>query len=134
MTFVADLDGQQVAAVVLLRADAVEVRLAGHVALFARRAAAAAARGLASDARVTAPMPGRVLALDVAVGQAVAAGERLLVLEAMKMEHRLVAKLAGTVSAVHVVEGDQVGDGSLLIEIEAGAAAAASHSSTTTRK
>ena len=37
----------------------------------------------------------------------------------MKMEHRLIAKLTGTVSAVHVSEGDQVGDGSLLVEIEA---------------
>jgi len=63
-------------------------------------------------------MPGRVLALDVAVGQGVAAGDRLLVLEAMKMEHRLVAKLAGTVRAVHVAEGDQVGDGMVLVEIE----------------
>ncbi len=117
--FVADLDGQQITAVVILRPDAVEVRLAGRVAMLGRRAVAAAARGLASDARVTSPMPGRVLALDVKVGQAVTAGERLLVLEAMKVEHRLIAKLTGTVSAVHVSEGDQVGDGSLLVEIEA---------------
>ncbi len=64
-------------------------------------------------------MPGRVLALDVAVGQSVAVGDRLLVLEAMKMEHRLTATVAGTVGAVHVAEGDQVGDGMVLIEIEA---------------
>jgi 3-methylcrotonyl-CoA carboxylase alpha subunit len=64
-------------------------------------------------------MPGRVLALDVSIGQSVAAGDRLLVLEAMKMEHRLTAKVAGTVRAVHVGEGDQVGDGMVLVEIEA---------------
>ncbi len=63
-------------------------------------------------------MPGRVLALDVGVGTSVAAGDRLLVLEAMKMEHRLTAKLAGVVRAVHVAEGDQVGDGMVLVEIE----------------
>ena len=119
VSFVADLDGHQITAVVILRPDAVEIRLAGRVTVLGRRAVAASARGLASDARVTAPMPGRVLALDVAVGQVVSAGERLLVLEAMKMEHRLTAKLSGTVSAVHVAEGDQVGDGSLLVEIDA---------------
>ena len=49
----------------------------------------------------------------------VAVGDRLLVLEAMKMEHRLIAKLAGTVRTVHVTEGDQVGDGMVLVEIGA---------------
>ena len=126
VSFVADLDGHQITAVVILRPDTVEVRLAGRVAVLGRRAVAAAARGLASDAQATAPMPGRVLALDVAVGQAVTAGERLLVLEAMKMEHRVVAKVAGTIGAVHIAEGDQVGDGRLLVEIEAAVLTAAS--------
>ncbi|WP_419814576.1 acetyl/propionyl/methylcrotonyl-CoA carboxylase subunit alpha [Glacieibacterium sp.] len=119
LTLEADLDGNLVRAVVLIAGASIEVRLAGKVALLSTRPARLDPRGLASDARVTAPMPGRVLALDVAVGQAVAIGDRLLVLEAMKMEHRLSARLAGTVSAVHVSEGDQVGDGTLLVEIEA---------------
>ena len=120
ITFEADLDGRLVRAVVLIDGASVEVRLDGQVAQLSTRPAAADAKGLASDARVVAPMPGRVLALDVAAGQAVAIGDRLLVLEAMKMEHRLVAKLAGTVAAVHVAEGDQVADGTLLVEIDAG--------------
>ncbi len=118
ITYEADLDGNLVYAVVLIAGDRVEVRLDGQVAQLSTRPAAADARGLASDARVVAPMPGRVLALDVKAGQTVAVGDRLLVLEAMKMEHRLVAKLAGTVAAVHVGEGDQVADGTLLVEIE----------------
>jgi 3-methylcrotonyl-CoA carboxylase alpha subunit len=64
-------------------------------------------------------MPGRVLAVDVIAGQSVAAGERLLVLEAMKMEHRITARASGTVQAVHVATGDQVADGMLLVEISA---------------
>jgi 3-methylcrotonyl-CoA carboxylase alpha subunit len=62
-------------------------------------------------------MPGRVLAVDVAPGQAVAAGDRLLVLEAMKMEHRLSAPIDGIIGAVHIATGDQVADGMCLVEI-----------------
>jgi 3-methylcrotonyl-CoA carboxylase alpha subunit len=47
----------------------------------------------------------------------VAEGDRLLVLEAMKMEHRLTARAGGTVLAVHVATGDQVADGMTLVEI-----------------
>ena len=118
VNFEAELDGTLHRAVVLVGADSVEVRVSARVHRFARRALAADARGLASDARVAAPMPGRVLALDVAVGDSVAVGDRLLVLEAMKMEHRLSAKLAGIIAAVHVATGDQVADGMLLVEIE----------------
>ena len=118
VSFLADIAGRQVRAVVVRRATEIEVRIAGRVALLMLHAQRAAA-SQPSDGRVRAPMPGRVLALDVAVGQAVAVGERLLVLEAMKMEHRLMARTAGIVGAVHVVEGDQVGDGMLLVEIEA---------------
>ncbi len=119
ITLEADFGDALVRAVVLLGGDTVEVRLDGRVAQLTTRPARADAKGLASDARVTAPMPGRVLALDVRVGQPVAVGDRLLVLEAMKMEHRLLAKLAGTIAAVHIAEGDQVADGTLLVEIQA---------------
>ena len=98
--------------------DTIEVRIAGTAARLFLRAPRAATAEPGGDGRITAPMPGRVLALDVREGQTVAAGDRLLVLEAMKMEHRLTAKTAGTVSAVHVAEGDQVGDGMMLVEID----------------
>ena len=66
-----------------------------------------------------APMPGRVLSLCVAEGQTVARGDLLLILEAMKMEHRIAAPTAGTVTALRVAEGDQVANGALLVTIEA---------------
>jgi 3-methylcrotonyl-CoA carboxylase alpha subunit len=112
----ADIDGGLISGTVLFTAHAIEVRHAGQTFTLARHAprAAVAAGG---DGRVKAPMPGRVLAVDVAPGQAVAAGDRLLVLEAMKMEHRLSAPADGVVQAVHVATGDQVADGMCLVEI-----------------
>jgi 3-methylcrotonyl-CoA carboxylase alpha subunit len=70
-----------------------------------------------------APMPGRVSAVKVAVGQRVAKGEELLVVEAMKMENALVAPRAGVVCALHVGVGEMVAPGRALVEIaEDGAA------------
>ncbi len=66
---------------------------------------------------VTAPMPGKVLALKVKEGQAVARDEVLLVLEAMKMEHPLRAPRAGIVARLLVREGEQVEEGALLLAL-----------------
>jgi propionyl-CoA carboxylase alpha chain len=63
---------------------------------------------------LVAPMPGIVRRVCVAVGDVVAARAELLVLEAMKMEHRILAPSAGRVVAVHVAEGDSVAAGALL--------------------
>ncbi len=68
---------------------------------------------------LTAPMPGRVLAVRHRAGDPVAAHEAVVVLEAMKMEHAISAPLAGTVTAVHVRAGDQVQRGDLLAEVSA---------------
>ncbi len=65
-----------------------------------------------------ARMPGKVIQLRVAKGDAVAAGDTVLVLEAMKMEHPMRATEDGTVTAVHVSEGDQVEAGTLLLVVE----------------
>jgi 3-methylcrotonyl-CoA carboxylase alpha subunit len=53
-------------------------------------------------------MPGKVITLDVAEGDTVAAGQRLMVLEAMKMEHALTAPFDGTVTELSASEGAQV--------------------------
>jgi acetyl/propionyl-CoA carboxylase alpha subunit len=68
--------------------------------------------------RLTAPIPGKVVAVKAAPGDEVAAGQSLVVLEAMKMENELAAGKAGRVTAVHVVDGDTVESGELLVEIE----------------
>ena len=78
-----------------------------------------AAAGGAGDGAILAPMPGRVIAVDVASGQHVAKGQRLLTLEAMKMEHALVAPFDGTVADLVASEGAQVTEGTLLARIEA---------------
>jgi geranyl-CoA carboxylase alpha subunit len=74
----------------------------------------------AGSGAVLAPMHGQLLSLQVAVGDAVEAGQLLGTMEAMKMEHRLRATLAGSVTAVHANPGQQVAAGSLILEIEAG--------------
>lgn len=65
-----------------------------------------------------APMPGNVLATHVAVGDPVEKEQLMLVLEAMKMEHRITAPGPGIVTELHVSEGDQVANGELLVVVD----------------
>ena len=76
-----------------------------------------AAHGRA-DGQVRAPMPGRVVRVPVVQGQAVAARQAVVVVEAMKMENELRAPYAGTVRALHVESGDPVDAGQLLVELD----------------
>lgn len=78
----------------------------------------AADRMTAGAGRLTAPMPGRVVKVLVAVDQQVAAGTPLIVVEAMKMEHTVTAPAAGRVTAVPFGVGDQVDEGADLIDLE----------------
>jgi 3-methylcrotonyl-CoA carboxylase alpha subunit len=80
--------------------------------------AIATAEAGAGDGVIKAPMHGRVLEVDVAVGDRVAAGQRLAVIEAMKMEHTLRAPFAGTVTEVPVGAGQQVVEGEEIMVIE----------------
>jgi propionyl-CoA carboxylase alpha chain len=66
-----------------------------------------------------APMPGSILRVIVAAGDAVVAGQPLLAMEAMKMEHQVVSPVAGTVAEVFVEAGQQVDSGQPLVRIEA---------------
>jgi 3-methylcrotonyl-CoA carboxylase alpha subunit len=72
----------------------------------------------AHDGDILSPMPGKVIAVDVAEGDSVTAGQRLLVLEAMKMEHALTAPFDGTVAELNFAEGAQVQVEALLVRIE----------------
>ena len=71
-----------------------------------------------SGARIVAPMPGRIVSINVAVGDRVAAEQVVVVLEAMKMEHNLRATEAGVVKTVHCVTGGRVEEGTELVGIE----------------
>jgi geranyl-CoA carboxylase alpha subunit len=72
-----------------------------------------------SDGKVRAAMNGRVVAVLVKQGERVAAGQPVMTLEAMKMEHVHTAPIAGTISAIDVAEGEQVTTGKIVVEIEA---------------
>jgi 3-methylcrotonyl-CoA carboxylase alpha subunit len=63
-------------------------------------------------------MPGRVASVEVVAGEKVAKGQRLLTLEAMKMEHGLVAPFDGTVAELAAEAGAQVGEGAVLARVE----------------
>ena len=70
-----------------------------------------------SDGQIVSPMPGKVIGVHVKEGDRVSAGDRLLVLEAMKMEHRLVAPFDGRVEQLNVEAGAQVAEGALLLAL-----------------
>ena len=71
------------------------------------------------DGEIEAPMPGKVTAIEVSQGEKVVQGQRLLTLEAMKMEHALTAPFDGTVVELPASTGRQVTEGQLLVRVEA---------------
>ena len=84
-----------------------------------RRGAGGSRRPKASrEGHVTSSMPGTIVDVCVAAGDRVAAGDPVLVIEAMKMENEVPAPIAGEVKAVHVAKGDKVNPDEALIEIE----------------
>jgi 3-methylcrotonyl-CoA carboxylase alpha subunit len=103
-------DAARPAAGVLQRNDGATVWLNEAGETFALRPFAARGTGQASaaDGAILAPMPGKVIAVDVWEGQPVTAGQRLMVLEAMKMEHALTAPFDGVVAEMSVSAGSQV--------------------------
>ena len=68
--------------------------------------------------RLTAPMPGKVVAFAVRVGDVVTAGQTLAVMEAMKMEHTIAAPKDGTVQELLYAVGDQVAEGAELLKLD----------------
>ncbi len=79
---------------------------------------AAAGGGAAGAAVVTAPIPGKVVAIHVSEGDRVSEGQAVIVLEAMKMENELVAEREGVVASVEVSPGDVVAGGTVLVKLE----------------
>ena len=76
-------------------------------------------RGRATrEGHVTTSMPGNIVDVLVAEGNSIAAGDPVLIIEAMKMETEVKAPVAGEVSAVHISKGDRVTPGEILVEIE----------------
>ena len=98
------------------RGTAVWVGWPGGAARFERDEAMA--KGAFKDGAVRAPLTGKVIKVDVQVGQAVEADAVLVVLEAMKMEYRLTAPRAGKVGAVSCAVGELVDQGRTLVELD----------------
>lgn len=83
----------------------------------AAAAPAAAAPAAAGSKSVEAPLPGTIKQVLVAVGQEVAVGDTVVIMEAMKMENNITAEFAGKVTAIKVAVGDQVQSGQVLVEM-----------------
>jgi len=71
-----------------------------------------------SKTRIVAPIPGVVMSIDVKVGDTLKVGDRMLVLEAMKMENNIVCEKAGTITAMNISVGQQVLQDEVMIELE----------------
>ncbi len=117
--FVATLGAQRGAGRVVTEDDTFHVFSNGHADTLAWiNPLAHAGDTEQGGGRLTAPMPGKVIAVLVEPGQQVEAGAPLIVMEAMKMEHTIGAPNAGTVAEVLYAVGDQVADGAQLIRLE----------------
>ena len=118
-----ELDGRPHRAVVVRRREEILVAIAGRSYVFATGddTRGSSGAGRAGSEIVVAPMPGKVVSVLVAVGDIVAVGQPLVVLEAMKMESTLVAEVAGTVRKLAVVAGAMVEAGTVVVEVTAAA-------------
>ncbi|RAO78148.1 biotin carboxylase N-terminal domain-containing protein [Dyella jiangningensis] len=90
-----------------------------HLAIDTTYAAPERRVALSGSGRISTPMNGRIVALHVSEGDAVVAGQPLLVVEAMKMEHSIAAPFAGAVTGIYAQVGAQVAPGGVLMEIAA---------------
>jgi len=79
--------------------------------------AAAPAAPAGAGEKVNSPLPGVIVEVSVKEGQAVKAGQKVAVLEAMKMENEIPAPKDGTVTAIHVQKGDSILEGAAVVTI-----------------
>ena len=104
----------------LENAPAAPVAPAAPAAAAAPKAAAPAAApapAAAGGKKITSPLPGVIISVDVKEGQAVKRGQKLAVIEAMKMENDILSDCDGTVTAVHISKGDSVLEGADVVTI-----------------
>ena len=110
-----EIDGRKHKAVATKVGDVWWVHVMGHTLQY--EIIEAGATSSDDDGGLSAPMPGKILEVYVTEGQTVSVGDVLMVMEAMKMEHKIVAGSDGVVEAIHYVVGDQVTQGAELLSI-----------------
>jgi 3-methylcrotonyl-CoA carboxylase alpha subunit len=113
------VDGEPLRCIFVRDGDDLYVIRGGSTERFglAKLDAASFAADALSDGRSTAPMPGQIIALFVKVGDSVRRDQPILVLEAMKMEHTIVAPIDGTLERLALAVGDRVVEGTELFQI-----------------
>ena len=110
-----EIDGRKHKAVATKVGDVWWVHVNGHTMQF--EVIEPGASSSDDEGGLSAPMPGKILEVHVSEGQSVKSGDVLMVMEAMKMEHKIVASSDGKVEAVHFKEGDQVPQGAELLSL-----------------
>lgn len=110
-----EIDGRKHKAEAVKVGDTWWVHVLGHTLQF--EVVEPGASGAEEDGNLTAPMPGKVLEVFVKQGQKVSAGDQLLIMEAMKMEHKIIADRDAVVEEIHYNAGDQVTQGAELIKL-----------------
>ncbi|KMZ12477.1 Methylcrotonyl-CoA carboxylase biotin-containing subunit [Candidatus Burkholderia humilis] len=118
-SFAVRLDESLIKGHVFTDGDVFHVFLEGATFAFEWQNLMAHAGDAEQEGRLTAPMPGKVIAVLVEAGASVDKGAPLMVMEAMKMEHTIVAPSAGKIGEILFGVGDQVADGSQLLVLEA---------------
>ena len=116
-TYTLNVNGKQYVVEVAEGGDITQVQASEPAVPAPAAAAAAPAAQAASGEPVSAPLAGNIFKVNVSVGDSVAEGDVVIILEAMKMETEIRAHQAGTVSAVKVKEGDSVSVGDVLITL-----------------
>jgi 3-methylcrotonyl-CoA carboxylase alpha subunit len=123
-TYLADLAtrvsfDQEHYALVEADGDAICATLQGRTWRFQSARTEGSAHGPASSGTILSPMPGRIIAVEVSAGDTVTKGQKLLTLEAMKMEHSLTAPFDGVVTELNAETGTQVQVEAVLVRVEA---------------
>ncbi len=110
-----EVNGKKHKATVTKIADVWWVHVLGHTLQY--EVIEPGAAGLDDDKGLTAPMPGKILEVHVKVGQSVSAGDTLVIMEAMKMEHKITAGSDGVIESIFFNPGDQVEQGTELLSL-----------------
>ena len=110
-----EIDGRKHKVVATKVDDVWWVHVMGHTLQF--ELIEPGASSSSDEGGLIAPMPGKILEVHVSEGQNVNSGDLLMVMEAMKMEHKIVASSDGKVESIHFKEGDQVPQGAELLSL-----------------